>query len=185
MSSTELFPKIELSPAQETRQRVAAQIEEAFAHTPYPGDDKIGKPDTDSAALTRAFWGKNWRDVQLTTLSNYHVDLPLMTPEGFRYYVPAFMLAAMFYYHHVSTLPIGLMHSLTPPDPTLLQKYLDKKTDPLKHSQITDFLNRVGALNVGEKAAIRAFLENYRKWQPDARSEVRHLARAVEFWRTA
>ena len=185
MPNTELFPKVELSPAHETRQRVAAQIEDAFAQTPYPGDDKIAKPDTDGASLTRAFWGKNWRDVQLTTLSNYHVDLPLMTPEAFRYYVPAFMLATMFYYHHVSTLPMGLMHSLTPPDPTLLQKYLDKKTDPLKHSQITDFLNRVGAFTTTEKAAIRAFLENYTKWQPDARSETRHLQRAADFWRTA
>ncbi len=185
MSSTELFPKVDLSPAHEIRQRVAAQIEEAFAQTPYPGDTNIGKPDSDSEALTRAFWGKNWRDVQLATLSNYHVDLPLMTPDAFRYYVPAFMLAVMFYYHHVSTLPIGLMHSLTPPDPTLLQKYLDKKTDPLKHSQITDFLNRVGTFTLPEKAAIRTFLENYTKWQPDARSETRHLQRAMDFWRTA
>ena len=62
---------------------------------------------------------------------------------------------------------------------------LPQKTDPLKHSQITDFLNRVGAFTTHEKDAIRSFLENYTKWQPDARSETRHLQRAIDFWRTA
>ena len=59
MPSTELFPKVELSPAHEIRQRVAAQIEDAFAQAPYPGDQNIAKPDTDGVSLTRAFWGKN------------------------------------------------------------------------------------------------------------------------------
>jgi len=183
--STRLFPASDLTPADDLRQRIARMIEEAFADTPYPGDDNLCKPDMDGADMIRAFRGKKWTDVQINTLVNYHVDLPILTPESFRYYLPAFMLAILFYYPHLSTLPIGLIHSMTPPDPALLQKYLEKKTDQLKHSQITDFLNRVSVFTPDEKAAIRAFFEAYRLLVPDGRSELRHLPRALEFWRTA
>ena len=185
MPSTRLFPVDDLAPLDELRQRLGRHIEESFADTPYPGDDRICKTDVDGSDMVRAFRGKDWRDLQLNIITNYHVDMALMTPEGFRFYLPAFMLAVLFYYGHVSTLPMGLMHSLTPPDAGLLQKYLEKKTDPLKHTQIGDFLNRVSAFNSREKAAIRVFLETYRKWQPNARSELRHLERAIEFWKTA
>ena len=185
MASTRLFPIDDVTPVDELRQRLGRLIEEAFADTPYPGDDCISKPNEDGSDLVRAFRGQSWRDLQLNIITNYHVDMALMTPEAFRYYLPAFMLAVIFYYGHVSTLPMGLMHSLTPPDAGLLQKYLEKKTDPLKHTQIGDFLNRVSAFTGSEKAAIRIFLETYRKWQPNARSELRHLERAIEFSQTA
>ncbi|MEZ4672332.1 MAG: DUF6714 family protein [Anaerolineae bacterium] len=186
MASTRLFQTDDAATGlDELRQRLGRHIEEAFADTPYPGDNHICKPDVDGSDLVRAFRGQDWRDLQLNTITNYHVDMALMTPEAFRYYLPAFMLAVVFYYGHVSTLPMGLMHSLTPPDAGLLQKYLEKKTDPLKHTQIGDFLNRVSAFTPREKSAIRTFLETYRKLQPQARGETRHLDRAAEFWKTA
>lgn len=185
MPSTTILQTGTSSPADEIRQRVARLIEETFEKTPYPGLKNICKPDSDGREITIAWGNKDWRDLQLDMITDYHVDLPLLTPEAFRYYLPALMLVTMFHYQHVGTLPLGVMHSLTPPDPTLLHNYMKSKTDTGKYIGIADFLNRVTAFTPAEKFAIRAFLESYQKWCPKERGEQRMLPRALEFWRTA
>lgn len=185
MPSTVVFPTDELTPADVLRQQIAHQVEEAFARTPYPGDERICRAGADGGDLMRAFRGKAWADVQLATLLNYHIDMPIMTPEAFRYYLPAFMLAVLFFYQHSGTLPMSLLHNLTPPDASSLHDYMEKTQPSSKRSQIDEFLNRVSAFTPAERAAIRAYLESYRKLHPHGRSEMRYLDRAMAFWQMA
>jgi hypothetical protein len=167
------------------QESMAQQIKQAFADTPYPGDDQIVKPESDNQELMRAFRGRDWRALPVATLGYYYVDLPHLTPEAFRYYLPAFMIAVLLHYQNVGTLPVSLMHSLTPPDPDSLEKYMDKHTDPLKLTKVADFLNRASAFNAKEKTAIRTFLGLYRKWCTRGIGELRFIDRALEFWQMA
>ncbi len=167
------------------REQVAQKIEAAFANTPYPGDDQICKSGDAGEDLANALRGLHWHEVEIVTIANCHMDMPLMTAEAFRYYLPAFMLALMNFYQHAGTLPMSLLHTLTPPDSGLLQKYIENPLDTTKNARVGDFLNRVTVFNAEEKAAIRLFLETYDKWCPKLRGEQRYLQRALEFWQNA
>ncbi len=181
MSGTVLLEKP--AEANGLREKVAQEIIKAFAAAPYPGDDGIVKPDSDGLDLVRALQGKTWDDLDIGTIATCHIDMPLLTAEAFRYYLPAFMMALIFQYQHAGTLPMSLMHNLTPPDAGLLEKYIENPTDTSKNKRVGDFLNRVSAFSPKEKAAIRLFLETYDKWCPRLRGEQRLLQRAMDFWK--
>jgi hypothetical protein len=165
------------------RQEVAQEIIKAFAAAPYPGDNGIVKPGSDGADLVTALQGKTWDDLDIGTIATCHIDMPLLTAEAFRYYLPAFMLALIFQYQHSGTLPMSLMHNLTPPDAASLQTYNENPTETSKSRRVGDFLHRVSSFSPKEKAAIGLFLETYEQWCPKPRGEQRFLPQAVDFWK--
>lgn len=185
MSNAKTLPVNNVISLEELRRHVAQQIEEAFADTPRPDDDQIAEPGGDNRDVLRALRGREWHDLSLAVITDFHVDLLVLTPEAFRYYLPAFLLAILYHYQHTSTLPLSVMHCLTPPDPTFLQKYIEGGTDATKPSKIGEFLNRVLMFNSKEKNAIWTFLETYPRWCPKVRGEQRYLSRATEFWQMA
>lgn len=182
MSGTSLLEKP--MSATSLRESVAQKIDDAFADVPYPGDDHICKKGSDGAELTKALRGVHWRDLEIATIASHHVDMPLLTPEAFRFYLPAFMLALMSHYQHAGTLPMSLLHNLMPPDSGSLEKFMDNATDPSKQGRVGDFLNRLIAFSPKEKAAIRLFVETYDKWCPKLRGEQRLMQKALDFWKT-
>jgi hypothetical protein len=171
------------SASDELRQEVAQVIIKAFAAAPYPGDDAIVKPDSEGADLLAALQGKTWDDLDIGTIATCHIDMPLLTPEAFRYYLPAFMMALIFQYQHAGTLPMSLMHSLTPPDDALLQAYNENPTATSKSRRVGDFLQRASSFSPKEKAAIGLFFETYEKWCPKPHGEQRFLPQAMGFWK--
>lgn len=80
-------------------------VEAAFAKRPYPGDDRIADSDPryedyEGHAVTRFHRGKHWREITLPHLrGDYGGDasacLAFMTPDGWRYYLPAYLLIAL------------------------------------------------------------------------------------------
>lgn len=80
-------------------------IRSAFAHRPYPGDNKIAVtneryPDYEGHQVANFFKGRDWRRVALETLLNEyqgdpHATMSFMFDEGFCYYLPAFLLMAL------------------------------------------------------------------------------------------
>src|SRR5438270_13812260 len=84
-------------------QELARQVETAFSDVPYPGDDAIvplydNEPHCDECAnLARTFRSKNWQSVPLEILFLERGSLPLFTAEAFRYYLPAFLRAALLH----------------------------------------------------------------------------------------
>jgi hypothetical protein len=77
----------------------------AFANRPYPGDDRIADadrryPDYEGHRVSAFFREKDWREISFASLRNGYVGdvtatLHFMVDEGFRYYLPAFLLMAL------------------------------------------------------------------------------------------
>ena len=81
------------------------QIEIAFAHRPYPGDDGIaltqpGCPGYEGDDVRALLAGRDWRDLSWSDLymdprQAYASLGSFMTVPGFAYYLPAFLLLAI------------------------------------------------------------------------------------------
>jgi hypothetical protein len=77
----------------------------AFASRPYPGDDRIAEsdrryPDHEGRRVSEFFRGKDWREVSFAALRDGYAGdatatLHFMTDEGFRYFLPAYLLMAL------------------------------------------------------------------------------------------
>jgi hypothetical protein len=77
---------------------VAAAIERAWAETPSPPEGRITiSPDKydDRAEMQRDLRGRHWREVPHETLFAWRIDLSGLSPEGLRFYLPAWLLAAL------------------------------------------------------------------------------------------
>jgi len=144
------------------------EIERAFAGAENPGSERLVEyPDHwESPAVIESFAGTHWNDVPLDTLINHRLSLPLFTPEAFRFYLPAFLRAAVLHPATVDTLTENLFFMLTPPES--LEAEMDL------------FLRRLNGLNAEQKAVIRKFIKLYNETEtsyPDPQRE-----RAASFW---
>ena len=84
---------------------VRRQVELAFAERAYPEDDRIADSDPryddyEGHAVARFHRGKHWEEITLGHLrEDYEGDatacLAFMTPEGWAYYLPAYLLVAL------------------------------------------------------------------------------------------
>ena len=129
------------------------QIRAAFATAPRPDDDCIGynPDDWESAELAQAFKGKQWQELTPAELE-YH-SKSFLSHEGFRYYLPAYLLAALDDYGNL------LQH-------TVYGFILTEDPSP-KHKELRAWqLKRFNGLAPIEKRAVRAFLEYTRDEYP-------------------
>lgn len=144
------------------------KIEQAFAGAEHPGQDRlVAYPDYwESPSVIESFADTAWDSVPLDTLINHRLSLPLFTPEAFRFYLPAFLRAAVLHPVAVDTLTENLFFMLTPPESAGPEMDL--------------FLGRVAGLNAAQKAVIRKFIKLYNETEtsyPDPRRE-----RSSNFW---
>jgi len=75
-----------------------AAIERAWANTPRPpegGTTSAPKEYDDSAEMEQVLGGRNWRELPHETIFAWRLDLSLLSPEGLRFYLPAWLLAAL------------------------------------------------------------------------------------------
>ena len=97
------------------REDFLRKLEDAFSNTPYPKDDKIIRQRRiDSKQINDSLKGKHWTEIPLDTLISYRDKLTYFTVEGFRFYLPAFIRAAILHPREVDTLIDYLMFDLTP-----------------------------------------------------------------------
>jgi hypothetical protein len=73
---------------------VRERIERAFAGTPRPAGELVATT-YDDEGVSAYFAGKSWRGHPVSDLRLHEVALCFFTPEAFRYYLPAFMLASL------------------------------------------------------------------------------------------
>ncbi len=101
--------------SEELQQRVKS----AFALATYPGDDQLvvvtGGAHLECEQIRAAFQGKRWQHLPLKFLRYHASSLSFLTPEAFRYYLPAFLLAALQSYKKADMVPFSLVFHLTPP----------------------------------------------------------------------
>lgn len=81
------------------------RVEHAFANRPYPGDELIADADSryedyEGHAVTAFHRGKRWQEITLRHLLDEYAGDPsaclaFMTPEGWRHYLPAYLLMAL------------------------------------------------------------------------------------------
>ena len=150
------------------RRELAQQIEIAFADVPYPGDDKIiANPNRwYSSHLPALLAGKHWQEIPLNIIIQENLILPLFTPEGFRFYFPAFLRAAVLYHDQVDVLTSFVFYSLNPPEED--------------ETRMSDFLNRINGFTHPQIEVIKAFVRMYiviEHSYPDAARD-----RAGVFW---
>lgn len=157
---------------EEVSQKIVRQIEEAFADTPYPGDSNIGWGcGWEGKEFERVLRGKHWKELSLEIIFTHRDELPCTTPEGFRFYLPAFMLATLLHYDEIDTLSGNLISSLSPDNGDLYEH-------SLKH--LSKFAR-------DEQVAILAFLKSYLKLHPgdyglDSPVYGPILEKGIEFW---
>jgi hypothetical protein len=145
---------------------IARDVEEAFAHVPYPGDDKLlrypGYYENDDVLAT--FRGKHWKDITPQMLVVHQHSLSLFSPEAFRFFLPCLLISAMLHSDVTDLLWGTLFYNLAP-----------------GHSDM-DFLNeRTNLLDARQKSVVRRYVELYVQTEtslPDPRKE-----QALAFWR--
>jgi hypothetical protein len=79
---------------------LCAEIQAAFADTPYPGDDQLcgssqgDEPAEDALELR----GLSWQSIHPQLLARCYTALSFLSDAGLRYYLPAFLLADVHYH---------------------------------------------------------------------------------------
>ncbi len=71
------------------------QIKVAFDETPYPGDDRLCGSDQgdEPAEYALEFRGLSWKTLHPDFLARHYASLSFFTDEGFRYFLPAYLIA--------------------------------------------------------------------------------------------
>jgi len=77
------------------RAEVRREIEAAFADAPCPSDEHLTSGDWAYESETKFLCGKDWREHDLDLLRYRRADLSFVTPLGFHYLLPAFLLAGL------------------------------------------------------------------------------------------
>ena len=169
MSPEPLMPDLE----QRARDLIA-EIGEAFADVPYPGDDRIGlfPDDHDSIMLALDFRGKHWREITVREIvdGRHREDLLFMTAEAFAFYLPAYLLACIVDPREADLALDSVVQFLTKPE----------GEDPY---WTTFFEERVRALNWKQRAGVRHFLEYIADRDAETDFVVEGVQRALIYWR--
>lgn len=151
------------------RMELVERIERTFAGVPYPGDDRIVEnvADLESSNLRKRFLGKHWSTLPLETLMDERSALPLLTPEAFRFFLPAYLHASVVHPDEVDVIPESVIFNLTPPQ---------------QKGQIADWFREVvTGFTPPQRETIRAFMRYWFDRTP-AKYLIDSDLRAKRFW---
>lgn len=143
------------------RKAILDLIETAFGDLSVPDPGPVGDscyPD-ENEERSAFFRGRHWNEIPPDEIPQEGSLLYHLTPEAFRFYLPAFMKAVVFNYERLDTLPEDLVSALT------------HKGDERAYA-----LRAFRLFTPGQKAAVRRFLEYIR----DEHIEEQHLPFAAE-----
>lgn len=80
---------------QPERERLIAKIQKIFMDEEPPASITYDTTYADARMLEQALRGKRWTEVADEDIVRYKDDLSLLNSEGFHYYFPAFLVAAL------------------------------------------------------------------------------------------
>ena len=157
-------------------------IKMAFIEEKYPGDHDIVYDNSgqylDVEETRQNFSGKLWHELDNDFLFYNRDGLFFFSKNGFKYYLPAFMIAAIKDFNEIDEVPDIVIGQLLLPDRDemlsfyggLSQKHEDYKKMMLKNfdnhfkeCQET-FFKRVNEFNIEQCKAIKLFLEYMEKY---------------------
>jgi hypothetical protein len=160
--------------SEQRRAQLAQQIEAAFSVTVYPGDDHLvdlyhsGSFCEECAAVAGLFRGCDWRALTKDVLVQNRDSLLLLRPAAYRFYLPAYLIAALKHWNDFDTFNSSVVVSLTPPNP---QEGLDEF-----------FSSRVAELTPEQKTVIRDFVKLYTDTRPTTLGYNKSAWKALRFW---
>jgi hypothetical protein len=157
-----------------TESALRGAVERAFADREYPGDDRIADSDSryesyEGHAVAAFHRGKDWREITLHHLfDNYPGDptacLAFMQPEGWRYYLPAYVLMALDW-EESDAVGDAVIGALTHPRArvesfTRVANDLGLEPEDVLTRHSERFEERMSGLSAGELEAVRSVLEH-------------------------
>ena len=147
---------------------LVTKIHEAFRAIEYPGDDKIAPGGGfgggfEEDAIADALRGKDWRDIDAKFLNNYCIaSLVFLDFQAYRYFLPAFLTAAVKDYSTVPDIVENLVSSLL--DPLTAQRLyspeLYKEKTPVDWYTFVCRMNPLTCRQVEAVADVLKYLSN-------------------------
>ncbi len=78
------------------KEELVNQITDSFSLVAYPGDDDLTyHPIGLDECFYEAIKGKTWQELKADILTCHHDCIGLLTPNGFHYYLPAFLIEGL------------------------------------------------------------------------------------------
>ena len=158
-----------------TADEIRQHIESAFAAVPYPGDHQISYDTSghhlECAQVAEFFRGKHWQQLTLHDLrDNYRGDesacLCFMSPEAYRFYLPAYMLFSLDPESLGHVIRDAAFYSLTPPDDA---------------NQRAWWQRRASVLDAAQCRAVLGYLQLL-SFDPTSDYHTAELQRAINYW---
>jgi hypothetical protein len=147
------------APPDAERASIIGAIDRAFAGTPYPGDHGLRGSDVgdEPYQVELGFRGVDWRRASPMLLNVHDAALAFLSHAGFRYFLPAFLIADLHSLLRSSDPLFYLTHGLDRPDAA----------------------ERFDGFTSEERAAVAAYL----RWREADPFENERIERALEeFW---
>jgi hypothetical protein len=98
---------------------LVAFIKDAFSEAELPGDYLLFADDDcndlERENVHREFAGKHWQDVPFETLRREYSALTFFAPDGFRFFMPAFLTASVARYDDSDMIPGSIVSLLSVP----------------------------------------------------------------------
>jgi hypothetical protein len=137
--------------------RIAREIEEAFADTDYPGDGNIAYDQSgrhlECSQVARDFRGKQWQDLTTDFLRNNADALFFFSAAAYAYFLPAFLRASVRDFRGADVVPGNAIFSLS---------------GSLSHSSPEAFAQRIANLTIPQRKAVAQFLRYLESEHADA-----------------
>jgi hypothetical protein len=170
---------------------VLEKITYGFQSMTYPGDFNIvydnSENNLECVGIQQTFVGKHWTELTLETLVEQKSALGFMTPEAFRFYLPAYMSIVLQEFEETDVLPDNTVFYLTLPLevdqlyqlnaiqnlPNDIQSAFGQSANEIKPminqflveelsrstQKVHDFMERVSGFDQQQAQAIRYYLE--------------------------
>lgn len=101
-----------------SRSALVEAIGSAFRDAVYPGDAHIVSPfegDLERDEIRDMLKRHHWRDVSFDMLDKLRTALPFLSPEGFRFYIPAFLIYCVSDFYRSDVASHNVIRSITLP----------------------------------------------------------------------
>ena len=159
------------------------EIKKAFENEEYPGDNNLvynnSREHYECNELKNQFIGKKWFEITNELLFENKDALPFFSKEGFKYYMPSFMIYIINDYYESDTLSDNLISILTLPQEIDLaimakdinkfelnkkvpefdfEKYLYEQLETI-NERVKDFICQVKLINIEQSKLVLKFLQ--------------------------
>jgi hypothetical protein len=173
------------------KKELIVNIENVFKNEKYPGDSHIIYDNNcnypECEMLKKLFVGKLWNEITDNTLFEVRHNISFFSKEGFKYFIPAFMIATVKEFDEMDDLPDIVVGKFTLPtemDTALLAHNIklyriDKQISSIdfneffqnalkqNNNEIHHFIECMGSFNEIQSETIKNYLEYMVKYEDD------------------